>query len=101
MSRESFDAVLCEDYQSAMEFGRGAVFWLRCPDENDVGYIGMMLPEAKIYRSLPVTRKDSKVSPTVWKLTGTKERPTLHPSINCLSDPKWHGWLRNGRFESC
>jgi len=34
-----------------------------------------------------------------WTLTGTKERPTLHPSLNWVD--VWHGWLRDGRLESC
>ncbi len=45
----------------------------------------------------------------VWAWDGNIEKPTLHPSINCLShNPEnpaekyagcgWHGWLREGVF---
>lgn len=37
--------------------------------------------------------------PRVWQWDGNEERPTLHPSIDCHG--AWHGWLRDGRFESC
>lgn len=38
-----------------------------------------------------------------WEMSGTNEKPTLHPSIK-VSDSRgerWHGWLREGRFVSC
>jgi hypothetical protein len=34
-----------------------------------------------------------------WELSGTREKPTLSPSLNWID--KWHGFLRNGRMESC
>jgi hypothetical protein len=35
-----------------------------------------------------------------WELSGTREKPTLSPSLFWLPDV-WHGFLRNGRLESC
>lgn len=34
-----------------------------------------------------------------WTWNGSVEDPTLHPSVNHIGH--WHGWLRNGMWESC
>jgi len=34
-----------------------------------------------------------------WQLSGTVDKPTLSPSLHWVGI--WHGWLRNGRLESC
>lgn len=34
-----------------------------------------------------------------WSLSGTAEAPTLSPSLHWVGF--WHGWLREGRLESC
>lgn len=36
-----------------------------------------------------------------WELSGDPAAPTMAPSINCVGCCKWHGYLRNGVFESC
>ena len=45
-----------------------------------------------------------------WDWDGNVEKPTLTPSVHALpAEPKgdypgrigWHGFLRNGRWESC
>lgn len=37
-----------------------------------------------------------------WTRTGdTIETLSVTPSINVLSDPKWHGWIRNGEAMTC
>jgi hypothetical protein len=28
-----------------------------------------------------------------WTLSGSEDRPTLHPSVDT---PGWHGWVRDG-----
>ncbi len=35
-----------------------------------------------------------------WNWNGSTTEPTLHPSVNRI-DANWHGWLRNGYWESC
>lgn len=35
----------------------------------------------------------------IWGWDGNEDKPTLTPSI--LSPNEWHGYLRNGRLESC
>ena len=34
-----------------------------------------------------------------WSLSGTREKPTLSPSLHWVG--VWHGWLRCGMLESC
>lgn len=34
-----------------------------------------------------------------WHWDGNLEKPTLTPSVHQLGC--WHGWIRNGRMESC
>lgn len=34
-----------------------------------------------------------------WNWDGNRERPTLTPSVHRVGH--WHGWLRNGVWESC
>lgn len=34
-----------------------------------------------------------------WEWDGNREAPTLNPSVNHVGH--WHGWLRNGVWESC
>lgn len=34
-----------------------------------------------------------------WEWNGSTEAPTLRPSVNHIGH--WHGWLRNGVWESC
>jgi hypothetical protein len=36
-----------------------------------------------------------------WLMTGDIPLLTLSPSINCISCCGWHGYLKNGVFESC
>lgn len=34
-----------------------------------------------------------------WHLTGTTDKPTIAPSINCADC--WHGFIENGVFVNC
>ena len=36
-----------------------------------------------------------------WEWNGSKERPTLRPSIRMLTKCQWHGYLTDGVFTSC
>lgn len=47
-----------------------------------------------------VALKPRAASPS-WDWNGDKEKPSLTPSINCLTGCQWHGWLTNGVFTSC
>lgn len=41
----------------------------------------------------------------LWGWNKSLEAPTIHPSIRLSTGPRclshWHGWLRNGVWESC
>lgn len=37
--------------------------------------------------------------PPSWEWNGSTEAPTLSPSVHRVGH--WHGWLRNGVWESC
>jgi hypothetical protein len=34
-----------------------------------------------------------------WRWNGSRSEPTLNPSVNMQDH--WHGWLRDGYWESC
>lgn len=34
-----------------------------------------------------------------WRWNGSRSEPTLDPSVNHVGH--WHGWLRDGYWESC
>lgn len=39
-----------------------------------------------------------------WQWDGNREKPTVSPSVLLYADANqghWHGWLRNGIWESC
>ena len=53
----------------------------------------------KVIASCPFSKDGSN---NTWTLTGTRDNPTLNPSIlvTGVGDP-WHGYLRNGKLEKC
>jgi hypothetical protein len=65
------------------------------------------LPKHFIYLCLPgcacmtaiEVQKGAAGGNRVWGWDGNEDKPTLTPSIHALN--QWHGYLRNGRLESC
>lgn len=45
----------------------------------------------------PKTEDDVKYNRAAWQWDGSRERPTLSPSVNHVGH--WHGWLRAGKWE--
>ena len=39
---------------------------------------------------------DPRFKGNVWTWTGTREAPTLSPSINCRDEKCWHGFIVDG-----
>ena len=42
--------------------------------------------------------------PHAWRWSGDREAPTVSPSVLLHDEnlqPHWHGWLKNGVWESC
>jgi len=37
----------------------------------------------------------------VWEWNGSKDKPTLTPSVQRTEGCKWHGWLKGGVWKSC
>lgn len=52
-------------------------------------------PESWEVVSLPLSGDQHPV----WQWDGNREAPTLTPSINVVG--RWHGFLRNGKLETC
>lgn len=56
-----------------------------------------------------VAFRASRAGRPSWNWDGNREKPTLSPSINILqfdeagnrTGEHWHGWLRDGVFQSC
>lgn len=65
-------------------------------EEGETLYI--WLPGATGPDALSIQRGPS-VDARVWSWDGNEDKPTLAPSI--LDPRNWHGYLRNGRLESC
>jgi len=36
----------------------------------------------------------------VWSVTGPPDAPTLSPSLNCMNDTCWHGYIVNGEVRN-
>ncbi|WP_370690004.1 DUF6527 family protein [Phenylobacterium sp.] len=36
----------------------------------------------------------------VWRVTGPADAPTLSPSINCMNDTCWHGFIVDGQVQN-
>lgn len=49
--------------------------------------------------ALDFRREDRAEFHPSWEWDGNKEAPTLSPSVHRVGH--WHGWLRNGVWESC
>src|SRR5262245_20984876 len=61
-------------------------------------YLYISLPGESSMHAIKVMRSDPGVE-RVWGWDGNEDKPTLTPSIH--SPGVWHGYLRNGRLESC
>ena len=66
--------------------------------DRDFEHIYLILPGMKRPDSLRI-QKGEPGGARVWGWDGNEEKPTLTPSIHAPGE--WHGYLRNGRLESC
>lgn len=69
-------------------------------DEASEGfrYIYLCLPGDTQLTAIKVQR-GSPGGSRVWGWDGNEDKPTLEPSIHWVG--VWHGWLQNGRLNSC
>jgi len=42
---------------------------------------------------------DPRYDGKVWQVSGETDAPTLSPSIDCLSENCWHGFIVNGEVK--
>lgn len=94
MNTESIEGKLFEGGDEAAAHGPGAFCWA-----EDESHIYIIMPGHKHLDAIAVTRDPELREERTWLLTGTREKPTLSPSLD--SRGVWHGYLRAGRFESC
>ncbi len=94
MNTESIDSVLFLSGEDAAKHGPGAMVW-----EEDESTLFIIMPGQRHLDAISVTRDLTKQQDRVWLLTGTREKPTLHPSLHLVGH--WHGYLTDGRFVSC
>lgn len=106
-SKESVQGVVFGSSGDAREHGKGAI-WYSWKDETsrqfpqDVASVFIVMPvngygDKGVICEWTVDRKNP--CGAQWTLSGTRERPTLNPSLNWVG--MWHGWLRDGFLQSC
>lgn len=68
----------------------------------DAGYIILSCPGCGHVSGMRVGNPKPEQTPS-WRIAAgdTAETLTLEPSINCIGCCGWHGYLRDGVFESC
>lgn len=123
ISRESLDCNIVSDREAAEHHGKGGLWYSfvegsakRFPEDVTSVCIMMPLTHAEAwpgdagnmiepYKSecVPIywhTRHPSNATARhQWDLSGTINKPTLSPSLNWIGC--WHGFLKQGRLESC
>lgn len=94
MNTESCDMIRCSDDDAVLDGPPGSfyiadteggkVMWLKLPDG------------AASAINLRPYKPDIGAS---WEWDGNENKPTLTPSVHRVGS--WHGFIRNGRMESC
>lgn len=114
LSHASLDVKLCGSSQAAHEYGPGGMWYhwkgteRRFPEDVTIVFVIMPVKwnevngDSDCDNYVPIawaTKSNETSTPNKWELSGTIDKPTLHPSLNWIG--VWHGWLKNGRLESC
>lgn len=96
MNTDTVDLVIFTTGDQAAKHGPGGAVW-----DDDESHLYVVFPGTKHLDAIAVTRDGEKArkAARTWLLTGTKERPSLQPSL--LIHGQWHGYLTNGRLVSC
>lgn len=90
----SFPGIRCLNYEEMLKKGIGAFSFSQCRER-----ILLLMPDKDgnpQLASLAIVKTEGKPN---WAWDGNEDAPTLSPSIHNIGH--WHGFLRNGRFESC
>jgi len=67
-------------------------------NEHGVRYLYIVLPGYNRPDAIR-TKRDVSDGPRCWVWDGNEDKPTLSPSLHWVGH--WHGYLKNGRLESC
>lgn len=104
--RVSGPCKVCETSSEAREHGKFGLWYSYNNDRrqfpDDVASVFIVMPVEGwggngIVCEWTVDRKNQ--CNAQWKLSGTKEKPTLSPSLHWVG--MWHGWLTDGELKSC
>ncbi len=111
MNTESVECRVFDSEEQARKYGKGGIYYTRINGSQkqfprDVAEVNIMMP----YNSENSNTLLSFIClawPTIkplangsrWSLDGSVEKPTMTPSLNWVD--QWHGWLTDGRLESC
>lgn len=95
-------AVLCQTHDEFDKAGPGAIFLWRFEEKGSHGHVMLKCPgcgrESAMHCRTPGTpHPDVGAS---WELTGLLDKPSMHPSINCVGCCGWHGYLKNGEYST-
>lgn len=70
------------------------------PDDANLSQVGRFAFQCRVHPSnmcsVNIGNAGHKIKNQTWNLIGTKDRPTLEPSINCPGC--WHGYIIGGVF---
>lgn len=106
-STESIQGVVFGCSGDAREHGKGGIWYTwkheslrRFPE--DVASVFIVMPVngygvKGVVCEWTVDRKNQ--CEAQWSLSGSRDAPTLSPSLNWVG--MWHGWLENGFLRSC
>lgn len=98
MSGKSCDCRMVAGYSSMEHEGD---FYYTEVERLGPSYISIMLP-GHMFITIPIVQ-GAGVRGKAWGWDGNLRSPTLTPSIftNRGKPGEWHGFMRNGRLESC
>lgn len=96
---ETAQTVLEDGYTIRKDLAAGTMAFLKNQSE-EIAAIDYICPcGCGAHGCLPI--KKGVKEPQSWLWDGNMEAPTLEPSILRKAGCKWHGYLRNGIFETC
>lgn len=72
----------------------------KLPDDASLSDVGRFAFHCRLHPtnmcSLNIAGAGYRVPQHTWTLSGTKDAPTLEPSVNC--ENCWHGYIQGGIF---
>lgn len=106
-SNEHVEGKRCADLSSLTEDGSVGDWTFERNADGVIDMIFVRWPdgtERGCLYGLPIGLGPTSDNPVAWGWDGNADAPTLTPSIHRLPAWKvmgWHGWMREGKLESC